>query len=155
MQAMKLVSSSLAALAISVAVTHPGGGAQAQDAFPARILSVLLRNLPDAGFSADPEFIAFLQTAGMEPDLADIVALGMSPTTMGPSGPTSKESVLVEGECEARADVGNECRLRFLMTGAEDGEADETALVLVFRLDRPVDEQGARIIGPVQVEVAG
>jgi len=152
---MKPVPSAIAALAVAAAAVGPGGGAQAQDVFPSRMLSVLLRNLPGAEFSADPEFVAFLQAAGMKPDLADIVALGMSPTTMSPLGPTRPERVLVDGECETRADVGDECRLRFLMAGAEHGEEQEAALVLVFRLDRRVSEAGARIVGPVRVEVAG
>lgn len=155
---MKFVPSVLAALAVAAAAALPGGVAQAQDAFPSRILSVLLRNLADAGFSADPEFVAFLQAAGMKPDLADIVALGMSPTAMGPLGPTLPQRVLVKGECEAGSGTSPECRLRFMQSGGDgDAVSEETdaALVLIFRLDRPVDEDGARIVGPVQVEVAG
>jgi len=149
---MKSVSSIFAAV---IVLMFARGPVQAQDVYPSRILSFLLRNLPGAEFTADPEFVALLKAGGMKPDLADIVALGMSPTMDGPLGPTLPATVVVDGECQAENGGNPECRLRFLQRQQEPGDDGESALILIFRLDRAIDESGARIIGPVRVEIAG
>ena len=155
---MSSLKCGLIVAALSVCISVPAfSGSSGRSAADA--LASLVRNARQATIRvADPGFLDFLKKQGVAPDLSSVLALTFAPVEAGAAGGETQRRIDVTGGCrpEAGKRSSYRCSVEVMeVSGKKADDEGEFSTIFRFRLNKRPGDPAARIIGPVEIFLAG